>query len=127
MKFAAGTVVMGLAFLLFLPMASPAPNSAPLLGLVGVLLVFTLAELLLSPVGLSLSTKLAPRAFRTQMVSLWFLSSAIGTALAGQLAGSYSENSQAAYFGVLGSIAVVLGLALALATPAIRRLMSGVH
>jgi POT family proton-dependent oligopeptide transporter len=127
MKFAAGTAVMGVAFLLFLPMADPAPHSAPLLGLVGVLLVFTLAELLLSPVGLSLSTKLAPRAFRTQMVSLWFLSTAIGTALAGQLAGSYSEDSQATYFGVLGSVAVVLGLVLALATPAIRRLMSGVH
>jgi POT family proton-dependent oligopeptide transporter len=127
MKFAAGTAVMGVAFLLFLPMADPAPHSAPLLGLVGVLLVFTLAELLLSPVGLSLSTKLAPRAFRTQMVSLWFLSTAIGTALAGQLAGSYSEDSQATYFGVLGSIAVVLGLVLALVTPAIRRLMSGVH
>jgi POT family proton-dependent oligopeptide transporter len=126
-KLAAGTAVMGVAFLLFLPMASSAPHSAPLLGLVGVLLVFTIAELLLSPVGLSLSTKLAPRAYRTQMVSLWFLSSAIGTALAGQLAGWYSEDSQATYFGVLGSIAVVLGLVLALATPAIRRLMSGVH
>jgi proton-dependent oligopeptide transporter, POT family len=126
-KFAAGTAVMGVAFLLFLPMASPAAHSAPLLGLVGVLLVFTIAELLLSPVGLSLSTKLAPRAYRTQMVSLWFLSSAIGTALAGQLAGWYSEDSQATYFGVLGSIAVVLGVVLALAAPAIRRLMSGVH
>jgi proton-dependent oligopeptide transporter, POT family len=126
-KFAAGTAVMGVAFLLFLPMASPAAHSAPLLGLVGVLLVFTIAELLLSPVGLSLSTKLAPRAYRTQMVSLWFLSSAIGTALAGQLAGWYSEDSQATYFGVLGSIAVGLGLVLTLAAPAIRRLMSGVH
>ena len=99
MKFAAGTAVMGVAFLLFLPMASPEPHSAPLLGLVGVLLVFALAELLLSPVGLSLSTKLAPRAFRTQMVALWFLSTAIGTPLAGVLAGHWSEDSQATYFG----------------------------
>jgi POT family proton-dependent oligopeptide transporter len=127
MKFAAGTAVMGVAFLLFLPMAGPAAHSAPLLGLVGVLLVFTVAELLLSPVGLSLSTKLAPRAYRTQMVSLWFLSSAIGTALAGQLASGWSVESQATYFGVLGAVAVALGLVLALATPAIRRLMSGVH
>ena len=126
-KFAAGTAVMGVAFLLFLPMADPAPHSAPLLGLVGVLLVFTLAELLLSPVGLSLSTKLAPRAFRTQMVSLWFLSTAIGTALAGELAGSCSADSQGTCVGVLGAVAVGLGVVLALATPAIRRLMSGVH
>jgi POT family proton-dependent oligopeptide transporter len=118
---------MGVAFLLFLPMAGSAPHSAPLLGLVGVLLVFTLAELLPSPVGLSLSTKLAPRAFRTQMVSLWFLSTAIGTALAGELAGSYPEDSQSTYSGVLGAVAVGLGVVLALATPAIRRSMSGVH
>jgi POT family proton-dependent oligopeptide transporter len=126
-KFAAGTAVMGVAFLLFLPMASPAAHSAPLLGLVGVLLVFTVAELLLSPVGLSLSTKLAPRAFRTQMVALWFLSTAIGTALAGQLAGFYDVDDQGAYFGLLGAIAVVLGGLLAAVAPAIRRLMSGVH
>jgi POT family proton-dependent oligopeptide transporter len=126
-KFAVGTAVMGVAFLLFLPMAGSAAHSAPLLGLVGVLLVFTVAELLLSPVGLSLSTKLAPRAFRTQMVALWFLSTAIGTALAGQLAGSYDAAHQVAYFGVLGSVAVALGGLLAVAAPAIRRLMSGVH
>jgi proton-dependent oligopeptide transporter, POT family len=39
------------------------PNSTPLLALIGIVLVFTLAELLLSPVGLSVTTKLAPEAF----------------------------------------------------------------
>ena len=82
-KFAAGTAIMGVAFLLFLPLAGGGPNSTPLLALAGILLVFTIAELLLSPVGLSLSTKLAPRAFRTQMVALFFLSVALGTALSG--------------------------------------------
>jgi POT family proton-dependent oligopeptide transporter len=52
-KFAAGTGIMGVAFLLFLPFAGGDPNSAPLLGLIGILFVFTIAELLLSPVGLS--------------------------------------------------------------------------
>ncbi len=50
-KFALGTISMGVAFLLFIPMAGGGANSAPLLGLVGVLLFFTIAELLLSPVG----------------------------------------------------------------------------
>jgi POT family proton-dependent oligopeptide transporter len=126
-KFAAGTAIMGVAFLLFLPMAGAGPGGAPLLGLVGVLLVFTVAELLLSPVGLSLSTKLAPAAYRTQMVALWFLSTAIGTSLAGVFAGQYDPSSQVPYFGTLGGIAVVLGVVLALATPLIRRLMSGVR
>jgi POT family proton-dependent oligopeptide transporter len=126
-KFAAGTALMGVAFLLFLPSAGDRAHSAPLLGLVGILLVFTIAELLLSPVGLSVSTKLAPYAFRTQMVALWFLSTAIGTALSGILAGYSTPDTQRTYFAVLGSVAVVLGLLLAVAGPAIRRLMSGVR
>jgi POT family proton-dependent oligopeptide transporter len=126
-KFAIGTVAMGVAFLLFLPLAGGGPNSAPLLALAGILLVFTIAELLLSPVGLSLATKLAPRAFHTQMVALFFLSVALGTAMSGTLARYYSEDQEAAYFGVLGGTAIVLGLTLAALSPLVRRLMSGVR
>ncbi|GAA1029319.1 hypothetical protein GCM10009557_17430 [Virgisporangium ochraceum] len=126
-KFAAGTITMGVAFLLFLPLAGGGENSAPLLALVGILLVFTIAELLLSPVGLSVSTKLAPDRFRTQMVALFFLSVALGTALSGTLASYYSEERESAYFGVLGVVAIVLGLGLAALTPVIRRLMHGVR
>jgi proton-dependent oligopeptide transporter, POT family len=123
-KFAAGTAIMGVAFLLFLPFAGT--ESVPLLGLTGILLVFTIAELLLSPVGLSLSTKLAPDAFRTQMVALFFLSVALGTALSGTLAGYYSEDNEVPYFGILGAIAIVLGAALLALAPMLRRLMGGV-
>ncbi|HZX04832.1 oligopeptide:H+ symporter, partial [Kribbella sp.] len=126
-KFSLGLAVMGVAFLLFLTMAGGGPNSAPLLGLAGILLVFTIAELLLSPVGLSLSTKLAPAAFRTQMVALFFLSVALGTAMSGVLAKLYSTSHEGAYFGVIGGVALVLGGMLALAVRPIRRLMSGVH
>ncbi|TNM67105.1 peptide MFS transporter [Streptomyces sp. NP160] len=125
-KFAAGVGVMGVAFLLFLPMSDPAPHSAPLLGLVGVLLAFTVAELLLSPVGLSLSTKLAPKAFPTQMVALWFLSTALGSALAGVFAGNWTPEGQAGYFSALGLVAIGLAVVLALVARPIHRLMSGV-
>jgi POT family proton-dependent oligopeptide transporter len=126
-KFALGTIVMGVAFLLFLPMASTVPNSAPLLGLVGVLFVFTIAELLISPVSLSLATKLAPDVFQTQMVALLFLSIALGTAMAGVLAEYYSDDNQVAYFGILGAIAIAVGIVLFLMAPFIKRLMSGVR
>jgi POT family proton-dependent oligopeptide transporter len=126
-KFALGTVVMGFAFLLFIPMASTVPNSAPLLGLVGVLFVFSVAELLISPVSLSLATKLAPEVFRTQMVALLFLSIALGTSMAGVLARYYSDQHQVAYFGVLGIAAIVAGVVLAVLSPMIRTLMSGVR
>jgi POT family proton-dependent oligopeptide transporter len=126
-KFGLGTIVMGVAFLLFLPLAGGGPNSAPLLGLVGILFVFTIAELLLSPVGLSLSTKLAPAAFRTQMVSLFFLSVALGTALSGTLANFYDEAHEVPYFGILGAVAIVFGVAVLGLSPMLRRLMGGVR
>ena len=39
---------------------------------------------MLSPVGLSLTTKLAPQPFRTQLVALFYLSVSLGTALSGE-------------------------------------------
>ncbi|MGI5241093.1 peptide MFS transporter [Dactylosporangium sp. CA-139066] len=126
-KFAAGTVIMGVAFLLFLPMAGTGPGGAPLLGLIGVIFVLSVAELLLSPVGLSLSTKLAPAAFHTQMVALFFLSVALGTAAAGALATNYSPAREVPYFAVLGGAAIVLGAVIAALTPWIRARMHGVR
>jgi POT family proton-dependent oligopeptide transporter len=126
-KFAFGTAIMGLAFLLFLPFAGGAANSTPLLAMIGILLIFTVAELLLSPVGLSVSTKLAPELFKTQMVALFFLSVALGTAISGLLAEWYAVAPEQLYFGVLGGIAILLGVILALFTRPILRLMSGVR
>jgi POT family proton-dependent oligopeptide transporter len=47
-------------------------------------------------------------AFGTQMVALWFLSTAIGTSLARGARGHYTEDEQAPYFGVLGGTADLL-------------------
>jgi POT family proton-dependent oligopeptide transporter len=126
-KFALGTAIMGVAFLLFLPFAGGAANSTPILALVGILFVFTIAELLLSPVGLSVSTKLAPQVFRTQMVALFFLSVALGTAISGQLATFYSPKTEGIYFGIIGGIAIVIGILLVVISPWVRKMMSGVH
>lgn len=125
-KFGLGTVVMGVAFWLFL-LAPGGAAAAPLLLLAGILLVFTVGELLISPVGLSLSTKLAPRRFHTQMVALYFLSVSFGTAMAGKLAGSYDPGDETGYFLVLGAVAVVTGLAVLAAAKPITRLMAGVR
>lgn len=124
-KFGAGTVVMGLAFFMFLPMPS-GKASVPLLGLVLILFVFTIAELLISPVGLSAATKLAPARYTTQMVALYFLSVALGTAMAGTLAGYYEADSDNAFFLWVGGVAVVTGLVVLALTKPIRKLMAGV-
>lgn len=127
MKFVLGTVLMGAAFLLFLPMVGSGKNASPMLALVGILFVFTIAELCLSPVGLSLSTKLAPEAFRTQMVALNFLSISFGTAMSGKLAEYYSVDDEAPYFSTVGGVAIGVGILLFLGIPFIRKLMKGVH
>ncbi|AWB88391.1 peptide MFS transporter [Salinibacterium hongtaonis] len=126
-KFAAGAALVGVAFLLFLPFAGGGANSTPLIALVGILLVFTVAELLLSPVGLSVSTKLAPQLFTTQMVALFFLSVALGSAVSGELAKWYDAVPETTYFGTLGAIAIGIGVILALFTRPVLRLMSGVR
>ena len=128
-KFALGALGMGVAFLIMAAMGFISGEDAvnPLL-LVGVLIVFVLAELCLSPVGLSLSTKLSPEAFRAQMVALFYLSVALGTSVAGKLAEYYHEDAnETPYFGLLGVVALVIGLALLAFVPKVRGLMHGVR
>jgi POT family proton-dependent oligopeptide transporter len=126
-KFALGTVFMGVAFLLFLPFAGGGPNSTPLLWLVFILFWFTMAELCLSPVGQSLSTKLAPEAFHTQMIALFFLSVALGSAGAGSLARFYDPAHEKPYFLILGAVSILVGVALLVLKKWISRLMAGVR
>ncbi|WP_144874918.1 peptide MFS transporter [Microbacterium sp. 1.5R] len=125
-KFAFGAMIMGAAFLLFLLFANGSPNSTPLLAIVGILLVFTIAELLISPVGLSVTTKLAPRVFHTQMVALFFLSVALGTAISGWLVQFYDPKNEVPYFSILGGIAIAVGAGLLLSVKPVRKLMKGV-
>ena len=125
LKFSLGTIIMGVAFLLFLPFAGGGENSTPLLAIVGILFVFTVAELLISPIGLSVSTKLAPSVFQTQMVALFFLSVALGTAISGWLVQFYDPNNEVPYFSILGGIAIVIGVALGVAAKPVRALMKG--
>lgn len=124
LKFALSLFVIGAAYLIFIPMESL--EKTPLLVLVGILLLCTFAELLLSPIGLSVATKLAPEAFRTQMMALFYLSVSLGTTLSGVLAVYYQPGQEIAYFVAMGASCIVLGLALMAATPAIKRLMGGV-
>jgi proton-dependent oligopeptide transporter, POT family len=125
-KFGLGTVVMGIAFWSFL-LNPDGENAAPLLLLAFTLFLFTMGELLISPVGLSLSTKLAPARFHTQMVALYFLSVAFGTAMAGKLGGYYHSDHETGYFLVLGAIAVAAGVLVLVFTKPITRLMAGVR
>ncbi|MCK7608337.1 peptide MFS transporter [Acinetobacter portensis] len=63
------------------------------LWLVSTLLLLTLGELCLSPVGLSTMTKLAPTVIRGQVMGLWFTASALGNLMAGLIGGHVSQDS----------------------------------
>lgn len=126
-KFAYGVIGMGVAFLLFLPMAGTTGRAVPALYIVGVMAVFAISELMLSPIGLSATTRLAPEAFRAQMMALYFFSVGIGTAMSGVLAGYYGATREFAYFGILGAVAVTAGLVVFALAPWISARMEGVH
>jgi POT family proton-dependent oligopeptide transporter len=81
----------------------------------------------LSPVGLSLSTRIGPALFRSQTVALFYLSVSLGSALAGSLAGLYGPDAEGAYFTTIGVVALVLGGILFALSPWIRKAMRGVR
>ncbi|WP_422746827.1 peptide MFS transporter [Mycobacterium sp. WMMD1722] len=124
-KFSYGVIGMGLAFLCFVPLANV--TAVPALLVMAILALFAVSELLLSPIGLSVTTKLAPEAFRAQMMALYFFSVGLGTAMSGVLAGYYDASHEAAYFGILGAVAVVAGIVVFAIAPWISRQMEGVH
>ncbi len=126
-KFAYGVIGMGLAFLLFLPVSGTTGKAVPALLVVGIMAVFAVSELLLSPIGLSVTTKLAPEAFRAQMMALYFSSVGLGTSMSGVLARYYDAAHEFAYFGVIGAVAIVAGVVVFTIAPWISRLMEGVH
>ncbi|WP_422117649.1 peptide MFS transporter [Brachybacterium sp. UNK5269] len=124
-KFGVGIILMGSAFLLFLPMADVV--SVPVLWIAMIMLVATIGELWISPVGLSLATKLAPTSYPVLMMALYNLSVALGTSLSGALATFYSAETEGAYFGALGAVTIAIGvLMLAVARP-VSRGMRGVR
>lgn len=126
-KFAYGVIGMGVAFLLFLPSAGTTGKSVPALLVAVILAAFAVSELMLSPIGLSVTTKLAPQAFRAQMMALYFFSVGLGTSMSGVLAGYYDPAREFAYFGILGLIAIAVGIVVFALSGWISRLMEGVH
>jgi POT family proton-dependent oligopeptide transporter len=100
-------------------------------------LVITLGELCLSPIGLSIITKLSPKHLSGMMMGLWFLGSAYGQYVAGILgAGMSTPNDDAskveklmAYtdgYKQLAIYALVCGLILILISSLMKKLMHGV-
>ncbi|MBW3542151.1 MAG: peptide MFS transporter [Planctomycetes bacterium] len=88
LKFAIGLYLLGLAFLAMVvgAMRARGPDLAGPHWLLIAYVVVTWGELCLSPVGLSMVTKLSPPQLQSLMMGFWFLSMAVSNYFAGQLA-----------------------------------------
>ena len=127
LKFTAAMALVGVSFVVMMFAAAEADRGVrvSVLWLVVTYLVQTAGELCLSPVGLSVTTKLAPQAFASQMIGLWYLAIAVGDAIGGQmtrLAGTVL--SESAYFLTLAIVALVTCAGLAAGVRPLRALMA---
>ncbi|AVH22249.1 peptide MFS transporter [Nocardia cyriacigeorgica] len=126
-KFAFGVIGMGVAFWLFTPMSQTTGRAVPALVVLFIMGVFAVSELLISPIGLAVTTQLAPEVFRAQMMALYFFSVGLGTSMSGTLARYYDPAHEFAYFGIIGAVAILAGLVVAGLSPWVSRHMEGVH
>ncbi|MGG8410599.1 peptide MFS transporter [Streptomyces sp. 12297] len=129
-KIAIGVILGGLSFLLMVLPTSGHPDDAYTMAawwIVGSYLLLGLGDILLETSGMSATTKLAPKAFGSQTMALWFLSLALANGIQAQVVKLYGEVSTPAYFGVNGAIAIAAGLAVIALAPWLRRTMHPVH
>jgi len=113
-KFAMGLLLVGLGFLVIVPAAAHAQATGQRVSpmwLTSLYLIHTFGELCLSPVGLSLVTKLAPRQIGGLMMGAWFLATAIGNKLAGWIAGYFDVIPVARLFFLVFVAAALTSLA----------------
>ncbi len=124
-KFALGLIFVGLGFAILVPIAGM-KNVSPL-WLAATYFLHTVGELLLSPVGLSAMTKLAPARIAGLMMGVWFLATSVGDFISGRLASFYSSFSLPVLFGVVAGFAIAVGLIMGLLVKPMKRLMGGVN
>jgi POT family proton-dependent oligopeptide transporter len=87
--------------------------------------VFTISELFVSPVGLSLTSKVAPRRLTALMMGGWFITTSLGGKISGILAGFWDKFDNKAVFFAISAIAAVVACFLLL--PLTKRLNSVVE
>ncbi|MEH1100084.1 peptide MFS transporter [Micromonospora sp. CPCC 205561] len=128
-KFAVGLVLNGLSFVLMAAAAQAAVGGGLVSPwwLVAVYAIQVAGELSLSPVGLSATTRLAPVKYASQMMGLWFLATAVGDAIGGQVARLADTWPAPTYFLTFGLASVALGLGAVMFARHIRALMAGIH
>ncbi len=128
-KIAYALVLAGVAFLVLVPPTAGQSGDYRMAAvwLVGCYFFLGVGDILLETTGLSATTKLAPKAFASQTMALWFLSLAMGQGISAQAVRLYGTIPDALYYGVVGAIAVLCGFVMFAATPWMRKTMHPVH
>jgi len=129
-KFGFGLFFVGLSFLLLVPGAAIAQQQGIKVSPMWLIIVYllqTFGELCLSPVGLSMVTKLAPPRIVGLMLGVFFLSISFGNKLGGYCAGFFDRLPLPKLFGAVSATTLVAAFILFLLVKPIRKLMGGVH
>ncbi|MER5550113.1 oligopeptide:H+ symporter [Streptomyces sp. NPDC002793] len=128
-KFSSGLVLVGASFFLFLAPLTIAGDGhkAAAMWLVAIYFVQTVGELTLSPVGLSVTTKMAPAKYASQMMGVWFLAVTAGDCTTGLLSLAGVELNGTGVVALQATLAVVAGVAVFMYRGKVKALMGNVR
>ncbi|MFF6995536.1 oligopeptide:H+ symporter [Streptomyces sp. NPDC008313] len=128
-KFASGLMLVGASFFLFLAPLSIADggHKAAAMWLVAIYFLQTVGELLLSPVGLSVTTKMAPAKYASQMMGVWFLAVTAGDATTGLLSIAGVDLNKMGIVALEAGLAAVAGVAVFMYRSKVKELMGSVR
>ncbi len=125
-KMAIGCFLLGLSFvILIVAVQGLEPDQRrSVMWLLSTSLVLTVGELYLSPIGLSMVTKVAPRQIVSMMMGVWFLSSFFGNYLSGYLGTYWQKMPQWMFFGMLTVMGLAAGIAILAISRPVNRILS---
>lgn len=123
-KFAIALLLMSLSYVIMIFGGKSAEESlvSPL-WLVFAYFVMTVSELCLSPIGLSLVSKLAPKKFLSLTMGCWFLTCFIGDSFAGFWGGKYETLTSAQLFTPLAILSFTAFLLLVMLIPKLNKIL----
>jgi len=110
-KFAWGTLIAGLSSVVMIAACLSTNiylNKVSSLWIVSSYGVFTISELFVSPVGLSLTSKVAPRRLTALMMGGWFITTSLGGKISGILAGFWDKFDNKAVFFAISAVAAII-------------------
>ena len=112
-KMAIGCFILGISFIVMVVGAQVVGDGqGSLFWPVACTLLLTIGELYLSPIGLSLVTKVSPVRIVSMMMGMWFLSSFFGNTLSGVIGSWYGMMSKEGFFMMLTALGLGTGVAM---------------